>query len=71
MTKCPELLEEFTNNFLPPYLKVLLADEKPCRNPKTARVGKVTTHLINYHGAYCLDECLMYELIFSYNIPVC
>jgi hypothetical protein len=56
MRKCPELLEEFTNNFLPPYLKVLLADEKPCRNPKTGQVGKVTIHLINYQGAYCLNE---------------
>uniref|UniRef100_A0ACD5TYW2 Uncharacterized protein n=2 Tax=Avena sativa TaxID=4498 RepID=A0ACD5TYW2_AVESA len=40
MSNSPELLEEFTNNYLPPHLKAQLVDEKSCKTPKGGRVGK-------------------------------
>uniref|UniRef100_A0ACD5T6P7 Uncharacterized protein n=1 Tax=Avena sativa TaxID=4498 RepID=A0ACD5T6P7_AVESA len=40
MSNSPELLEEFTNNYIPPHLKAQLVDEKSCITPKGGRVGK-------------------------------
>uniref|UniRef100_A0ACD5T6P4 Uncharacterized protein n=1 Tax=Avena sativa TaxID=4498 RepID=A0ACD5T6P4_AVESA len=42
MSNCPEMLEEFTNNYLYPELKAPLTNKKYCRKLRTGRVAKTT-----------------------------